>query len=201
MGEPVHHSFQSFPELISLSELSFRIFDPHSLKRKRSASNPDMEATLFLRHLYKAIEALHVRITILEEDTDESKLVEAFGGRMCSLEEMKDLLQKYPSPRTSATFRCRGVNCSRTYVRPDTLQKHIRESHGGRHRFVKKISEAGYCLQCDKHFNKRGKLGRHDFTVHREPSNSRIDSFSPFWGENLCKWDIYLPAIHSAVLI
>ena len=62
--------------------------DPHSLKRRRVVSNPDTEATLLFRQLYKAFEALHVRITILEEDLDDSKLMQVFGGCMCWLEEI-----------------------------------------------------------------------------------------------------------------
>ena len=153
--------------------------DPHSLKRKRLASNPDIEATLLLRHLYKAIEALHVRITILEEDIDESKLIQIFGGRMCRLEEIKHLLQNHSRPRTSAKYRCGGLKCLRSYSRPDSLQNHVQKSRGKGHQLVKKISNESYCLQCNKRFRK-GKLGIHDFAVHGEPSNSRIDGFLPF---------------------
>lgn len=99
--------------------------DPHSLKRKRLVSNPDLEATLLLRHLYKAIEALHVRITILEDDIDESKLIQIFRGRMCRLEEIKHLLQNHSLPRTSAKYECGGLKCLRSYTRPDTLHKHV----------------------------------------------------------------------------
>jgi hypothetical protein len=56
-----------------------------------------------------------VRITILEEDIDESKLIQVFGGRMCRLEEMKHLLQNHSRPRTLAKYKCAGLKCLRSY--------------------------------------------------------------------------------------
>jgi hypothetical protein len=83
-------------KLTNLSELSFIAFNP-CRKRKRPLSNQDSNAT---RQLYKAVEALYVRNTILEDAIAESKLVES-GGRRCPIRRHKGPLTKPTFTKTS----------------------------------------------------------------------------------------------------
>ena len=188
MGKHINDTLPHLPNLMNLLELSFQIVDFRPCK---PASDFEEDA---IRHIYKAVEALHVRVTILEDYIDESKLVEEFGGRICSLE---NLLRKRSSSIVSAPFECPAVNCAQGFQRLNTVQSHIRKSQRFGHRFPREIIDRRYCLQCNKDF---GNLATHDKTCHQEPSNSRFDSFKSFLGNNLCKWDI-LFAICSTKLI
>ncbi|OAT03934.1 hypothetical protein BDBG_00586 [Blastomyces gilchristii SLH14081] len=135
------------------------------------------------RALCKTIECLYARVVVLEDIISsvgaEHHLKTAFGGRICTLKEIKaSYCQDQTYPRLS---KCIAPHCSKAYQSAENLPRHIRGTWDRSHQFHRAILTGTFCFQCGMEFSAgTSSLSRHERDRHGEPSTSRIETFGPF---------------------
>ncbi|KAK2789871.1 hypothetical protein FQN53_001234 [Emmonsiellopsis sp. PD_33] len=134
------------------------------------------------RKLCKTIEYLHTRIAVAEDilqSSSDTILNTAFGGRICSLREIKELttspelyLHESMMPR-----KCPGFECERYFGDAMAMPRHIRSLGKLGHQLQRKLLDQNYCFQCQREFGGAGPLAVHDKKFHGELTTFRFDSF------------------------
>ncbi|KKZ67517.1 hypothetical protein EMCG_06806 [[Emmonsia] crescens] len=138
------------------------------------------------RELCKTIELIYARLVIAEDIISTLKaghyLDEAFGGRICSLRDIKRRLRPYHQHDESRPHlhKCPAARCQQQFETADNLPRHIRNTADLSHRFDKEILDGRYCFQCGKEFASAKSLWLHEKDDHLESSRSRVDAFRQF---------------------
>ncbi|EEQ83202.2 uncharacterized protein BDCG_00007 [Blastomyces dermatitidis ER-3] len=138
------------------------------------------------RELCKIIELIYARLVIAEDIISTLKaghyLDEAFGGRICSLRDIKRRLRPYHQHDESRPHlhKCPAARCKQQFETADNLPRHIRNTADLSHRFDKEILDGRYCFQCGKEFTSAKSLWLHEKDDHLESSRSRVDAFRQF---------------------
>ncbi|PGH31993.1 hypothetical protein GX50_05187 [[Emmonsia] crescens] len=140
------------------------------------------------RELCKTIELIYARLVIAEDIISALEaghyLDEAFGGRICSLGDIKRRLRPYQQHDRHESgphpHKCPAARCRHQFETADNLSRHIRNMTDLSHRFDKKILDERYCFQCGKEFASAKSLWLHEKDDHLESSRSRIDAFRQF---------------------
>ncbi|QSS65998.1 hypothetical protein I7I51_06849, partial [Histoplasma capsulatum] len=137
------------------------------------------------RELCKTIELIYARLIIAEDIISALEaghyLDEAFGGRICSLRDIKRRLRPYQQHDRHESrphlHKCPAARCQHQFETADNLPRHIRNTADLSHRFDKEILDGRYCFQCGKEFASAKSLWLHEKNDHLESSRSRIDAF------------------------
>ncbi|KAL2360855.1 hypothetical protein RJZ56_006273 [Blastomyces dermatitidis] len=138
------------------------------------------------RELCKTIELIYARLVIAEDIISTLKaghyLDEAFGGRICSLRDIKQRLRPYHQHDESQPHlhKCPAARCKQQFETADNLPQHIQNTADLSHRFDKEILDERYCFQCGKEFTSAKSLWLHEKDDHLESSHSRVDAFRQF---------------------
>ncbi|QSS60444.1 hypothetical protein I7I51_05243 [Histoplasma capsulatum] len=137
------------------------------------------------RELCKTIELIYARLIIAEDIISALEaghyLEEAFGGRICSLRDIKRRLRPYQQHDRHESrpqlHKCPAARCQHQFETADNLPRHIRNTADLSHRFDKDILDGRYCFQCGKEFASAKSLWLHEKNDHLDSSRSRIDAF------------------------
>lgn len=111
------------------------------------------------RVLYTMFEAALARITILE-----SRRGISYGNGF----------------KATNAETCVVRGCERTYARPDSTIRHLKDSSHPQHQVAAIVMGQTWCLQCDEEYHRPTYLKDHEANAHKEAYTSRIDMLSPF---------------------
>lgn len=110
------------------------------------------------------------------------------GVRISSLEKSAAIGYNL---RTSVTGNAGCINCPvkgcyKTYTTVHKLHYHL----GTQHSYLKPLTEQVKCLQCDLSFDTPQGLAQHEKISHELIYRTRIENYSKFFRQDLCKFDL-----------